>query len=196
MEFRLTYAGRLLAARNDKRVLERSLHVHSLRKHFHAQLKELWAVHPVLVKESEAHVGLVAGAEQRFNSEGFTWLPIITKHNGLICRLDVLMLRHGNPGNVLFDIDNRLKTLFDALKIPLGPRELGEGTSAGKQVPQDSEDPFYVLLENDNLITHVGVTSDRLLEPVLGIPADEAVRLVIDVTVRPYDVHMENLAFT
>jgi hypothetical protein len=196
MEFRLTYAGQLLAARNDKRVLERSLHVHRLRRHFHAQLRELWRVHPVLVKDNEAYMGLAAGHEPIFQSEGFNWKPIVTKGNGLICKLDVLLLRQGNPGNVLYDIDNKLKTLFDALRMPIGPQELGEGTSQGKQLPQSDENPFYVLLENDNLITHVAVTSDRLLEPVPGVPIEEAVRLVLDVTVRPYDVHMDNLAFT
>ena len=114
----------------------------------------------------------------------------------MICKLDILLLRHGNPGNVLFDIDNRLKTLFDALRMPTGPHELGEGTPKGKQTPDPDEDPFYVLLENDNLITHVAVTSDRLLEPVPGTSEDEAVRMVVAVTVRPYDVHMDNLAFT
>jgi hypothetical protein len=196
MEFRLTYAGKLLAARNDKRVSERSLHVHALRRHVHSQLKELWRVHPVLVKDAEAYMGLAPGFEPRFQSEGFTWLPIVTKHNGLICKLEILLLRQGNPGNVLHDIDNKLKTLFDALRIANGPQELGAGTSQGKQTPQADEDPFCVLLEDDNLITHVAVTRDRLLEPVPGVLIDEAVRLVLDVTVRPYDVHMENLEFT
>ena len=49
-----------------------------------------------------------------FKHDGFEWLPIVTGTNGLICKLDILMLRAGAPGDVLHDVDNRLKTLFDA----------------------------------------------------------------------------------
>lgn len=196
MEFRLTYEGKLLATRNDKRVLERSHHIHDIRQVFHKQLKFLWQVHPVLIKSSNAYTGAQPGDEERFEREGFTFLPIATKGLGLICKLDILMLREGNPGNVPYDIDNRIKTLFDALRMPKGPQELGDGTPRGKRGPEDEETPFYVLLEDDNLITHLSVTSDRLLEPVPDVPTDQAVRLFIDVTVRPYDVHMDNLGFS
>jgi hypothetical protein len=96
----------------------------------------------VLIKTADFGSGSPSYLE-RFHREGFTWLPIITKNNGMICKLEVLMLRHGNPGGVLYDIDNRLKTLFDALRIPTGPQELGAGTSKGVQSPDSGEDPFY-----------------------------------------------------
>jgi hypothetical protein len=82
--------------------------------------------------------------------------------------------------------------------MPTGKSELGEGTSRGLQKPEPdgSERPFFVLLEADNLITHLTVESDLLLEPVSGVAAPgTAVRLVLGVTVRPYDVHLENLTF-
>lgn len=196
MEFRLTYAGPLKAHRDDRRLAERSLHTHALRRHFHTQLRHLWATHPVLLKNSDAYVGPAPGTEAVFDREGFRFKPIVTNALGLICRLEVLILREGNPGKVLYDIDNKLKTLFDSLKMPAGADDLGAKSSQGKQVPGDGEDPFYVLLENDNLITHVAVTTDRLLEPVPNAPRDEAVRLVLAVTIRGYDVNMDNLAFT
>ena len=196
MEFRLTYADKLLAHRDDDRLPERSHHVHDIRRVFHKQLKLLWQVHPVLTKSSEAYTGPQPGDEVRFSIEGFTFIPIVTNALSLICKLDVLLLREGNPGQVLFDIDNRLKTLFDALRMPRGPEELGQSTKRGIRKPESDESPFYVLLENDNLITHVSVTSDRLLEPIPNVSKNEAVRLVINVTVRGYDVHMDNLGFT
>jgi hypothetical protein len=188
MEFRLTYAGQLLAHRDSKRLSKRSSHVHAIRKVFHKQLMELWRAHPVLNKRPEF-------TKTHFEVEGFTFLPIATNANGLICKLDLLMLRGGDPGKALSDIDNRLKTLFDALKMPKGAQELGEGTSDGKQVPDATEKPFYVLLEDDSLITHVAVISDGLLESVPDIPPDEAVRLILDVTIRPYGVTMDSLDF-
>jgi hypothetical protein len=48
MEFRLTYAGKLLAHRDDKRLEQRKLHVHDIRREFHKQLAKLWNDHPIL----------------------------------------------------------------------------------------------------------------------------------------------------
>lgn len=196
MEFRLTYAGPLLAHKDTRQWRERTIDIHNMRREFHKQLERLWQIHPVLLKSSDAYTGAQPGAEPVFNSEGFVFKPIVTESLGLICKLEILILKDATPGNVLFDIDNRLKTLFDALRMPIGPDELGAKTAQGIQRPGPGETPFYVLLQDDKLITHLAVTTDRLLEPVPNVPRDQAVRLVIDVTVRPYDVHMDNLAFT
>lgn len=198
MEFRLTYEGELLAHRDDKRLERRSLHVHAIRKRFRAQLKHLWLNHPVLVHSSypmiEGHPA--PEAIKPINRYGFNWLPIVQEKNGLTCTLDVLMLREGQPGRALHDVDNRLKTIFDALRMANGPQELGAGTPEGMQTPED-DGPFYVLLEDDRLITKVSVTTDTILEPVPGIKdQNNAVRLVIGVTVRPYHVHLDNLDFS
>ena len=200
MEFRLTYSGPLKAHRDDKRLTERSLHVHEIRQKFHAQLKKLWTLHPALLPDRGPHVFISEGPElpsmhELFKHDGFEWLPIVTERNGLICKLDILMLRTGAPGDVLHDVDNRLKTLFDALRKAKHPQELGAGPSRGQLSCQPDECPFYVLLEDDRLITHIAVTTDMLLEPVDNCPPDEAVRLFIDVTVRPYHVHLNNQGY-
>ncbi|MBI5677495.1 MAG: hypothetical protein HZC52_03170 [Planctomycetes bacterium] len=49
--------------------------------------------------------------------------------------------------------------MFDALKVPTEPTAIPEGDH-----PKEGEDPFYCLLEDDNLITNVQVETDRLLE--------------------------------
>ncbi len=119
MEFRLTYAGPLLAHQEagKTRLRERSLHVHAIRKVFHKQLKELWSGHPVLaqVQRNDSSVELVYGSgecpplNQIFKRDGFNWLPMVTEANGLICKLEILMLRHGQPGQVIYDVDHRLR---------------------------------------------------------------------------------------
>jgi hypothetical protein len=55
------------------------------------------------------------------------------------------------------DLDNRIKTLLDALKIP-NDKELPSGAK-----PSGTENPFFCLLEDDSLITHIRIITDRLL---------------------------------
>jgi hypothetical protein len=89
------------------------------------------------------------------------------------------------------DIDNRLKTLLDELRIP----EAGENYSARQ--PAADEDPFFCLLEDDKLITRIAVETDDLLQPLKGKssidPADS--RLVITVKIRPYHFTPYNTYF-
>jgi hypothetical protein len=132
---------------------------------------------------------------RQIERDGFKWLPIVTEQSGLICRLEILMLRSGQPGQVLYDVDNRIKTVFDALRMAKGTDELGARTRKGQASPADDEDPFYVLLEDDRLITHIAVTTDALLEPVPHVSQNEAVRLVINVTIRPYKVYLETVGY-
>jgi hypothetical protein len=134
MHFRLVYDGALLAHRHGERLPERSLHVHDIRRKFHAQVKTLWKTHPILQNEEYKKIGVIgAKGIQDFDREGFVWRPIVSEAIGLLCALDILMLRDGRPGRAIHDINNRLKTIFDALRMPKGPDELGHGTSRGKQ---------------------------------------------------------------
>ena len=186
MEFRLTYAGRLLAHKGG-----RSSHIHDVRQMFHPQIKALWAKHPVL-NRGHSVVPAIPDPERDWGAQieehGRLWQPLATKQNGLVCELDIVMLRDGPLGGLRTDMDNRLKTLFDALRIPPS-----DSFPEGGIPPNE---PLYVLLEDDCLITRVAVTSDTLLEEVGGVPrGEDAVRLMIGVVIRPYDVGNENVVF-
>jgi hypothetical protein len=113
---------------------------------------------------------------------GYRFAPLISKAGGFTCSLDILFLRRDNPGDIIKsggDIDNRIKTLFDGLREPDTVTELG-----GFTTPDEGEDPFFCLLEDDNLITKVSVTTDRLLTPLETEAGEHAnhVHLVIHVT--------------
>ena len=105
------------------------------------------------------------GIAANWDEFGFNFLPLVQKEVFLACSLDVLFLRKGGQGNIVIngDIDARLKTLFDALQKPQQRSECG-GAS-----PTEEEKPFFVLLENDNLISEIKVTTEptsRLLGPI------------------------------
>lgn len=171
VEFRLLYQG-ILTANGD--VADKF----AIRRQFHPQLRSLCSEHPMLRSqliawgqlEARQVLGESYTGDQSFkfgvkrladtHLNGFTFMPIARKEWHLRCSLDVLFLRREKPGRVFMrgDIDNRFKTLFDALQMP----RLGQ--DIGGQTPGQDEDPFFVLLEEDDLIADVSLTTDRLLD--------------------------------
>lgn len=173
MNFKLLYRGPLKPNANP-------LHKHLLRQQFHLQLSVLWNSVPFL-----AEIGRVQSSYQNPSTgtkeyrtrieklatehtvKSFRFVPLISKELGLACSLDILFLRREEPGELAKtigdsyggDVDNRFKTLLDALKVP-STGELPPGVG-----PQKNEDPFFCLLEDDSLLTEYCVKSDRLLFP-------------------------------
>jgi hypothetical protein len=98
------------------------------------------------------------------------------------------------PGKIIVaggDIDNRIKVLFDAFRMPQECCEIGNNT------PELDEEPFYVLLQDDKLITKISVTTDRLLTPLRSDENKNDVHLVIGVKVRVVTVSsfLSNIKF-
>jgi hypothetical protein len=123
---------------------------------------------------------------------GYRFVPLICKAEGLACALDILFLRRDNPGDLIIsggDIDNRIKTLFDALRMPQECQEL-TGFS-----PEEGENPFFCLLEDDALITHVSINTDRLLTPLRGENSLSEVHLVIHVKIKIVDWNRAYIEF-
>lgn len=149
MRFTLTYSGDLRANGGIK-------HKHDLRKAFHEQLATLWQQQPLVDyrlwfdgSKSKATVNLNRKIRE------FKFVPLVSPDLHLICKLDIFMLRPGDTGAIITqggDIDNRLKTLFDALRIPNNESELPKGV-----FPEANETPFFCLLEDDVLISAVSV---------------------------------------
>jgi len=158
MEFRLIYRGRLKGNGNANEK-------HRVRQALHPQLAQLWKQSPL-----NDYQDLLPGGKNEHRSpfvrslESFTFVPLVNATAELIAEIDITFLRPEAPGTLVSqggDIDNRIKTLLDALRMPHNPSELPSGVAPG-----DLETPFYCLLEDDSLITHISVTTDRLLEPV------------------------------
>jgi hypothetical protein len=118
---------------------------------------------------------------------GYNFAPLVTERQSPICKIHFLILRADlpGPGHVIEsgDIDNRVKSLFDALRMVRRTEELGSYVTPGP-----GENPFYCLLEDDSLVTHLSVETDRMLEPIKGTSLDaNDARVVITVTIEAYD---------
>jgi hypothetical protein len=112
---------------------------------------------------------------------GGRFIPLVSNLGGFACSLDILFLRRDNPGNMIRsggDIDNRIKVLLDGLRMPENDAELG-----GIPIDSQAENPFFCLLEDDNLITKLSVTTDRLILPCGDSEAVHDVFLDIHVTI-------------
>ena len=83
-----------------------------------------------------------------------------------------------------------MKTIFDALRIPSGKSELG-----GYNTPQNGENPFFCLLEDDSLISHASIETDTLLQPTGNDSDNNDARLVVTVRLSPYQRILGNMGF-
>lgn len=198
MEFHLIYAGDLLKAAG--RASTRAWEKHSIRRYLHDQIKRLWETHPALRFYGSKTVEQPGLQPQKFldalaqtcQQSGIGFIPLVTAPNGLVCSLDVLFLRPDQPGNILNsagDIDNRIKVLIDALRIPR------EAEMRKKEGDEPDPNPMYRLLQDDKLITALKVKTDRLLFPTSSDPNE--VCLVIRVETAnvdpfgsPWELHL------
>lgn len=198
MDFVLRYRGPLPANGSIK-------DKHQIRRAIHAQLKQLCDLEPLLeqAKSDSLPEDVFRGREVQLPRPltvmyffvalgGFRFVPIIHRPHELACALDILFLRREKAGAIIRhggDLDNRLKTLFDALRMP---QEASELTGIA---PDSADERMYCLLEDDALITRVSVSTQRLLEP---LPIGEhlsSVELLIHVTVQSTYPMYANLGF-
>lgn len=179
MEFVLTFDGLLPAAGNAKQK-------HQIRRAIHPQLRQFWATHPGL--EANRYLLDPTAMDSVIHKVGdFNFATLVCDELQLVAAVDVLLLRPGRPGAVLSsraDLDNQLKTLLDALRAPLGGKEL-----PASEAPLPGEDPFFCLLDDDKRVIDLRVRAEQLLEPT-ALPA--SVRALIRVDVRAQSLTQEN----
>lgn len=179
MEFRLFYRGPL-KANGDK------VHKHELRLKFHPQLRRLWDVTPL---KDNYPLFPIEEHMRPYHKVGNTiFVPVVTSALDLVAQLEIVMLRPEEPGSIITkggDLDNRLKTLFDALRKPKDLKELPDHYQ-----PPSEEEVFFCLLEDDALITGVAMTTDRLLE----FSSEDEVILLIHVRIRGAKTTMDNMS--
>lgn len=158
MEFRLFYRGKL---KGNGSVQDK----HEIRTYLHKQLKVLWEQKPLNDYREMLNDNYMTQPPPFLRKvDEYTFVPLVNEKVYLVADINITLLRPEEPGSIVTqsgDIDNRLKTLFDALRIPQNKGEMPNNFT-----PTADEKPFFCLLEDDNLISNLTVTTDRLLEPV------------------------------
>lgn len=215
MRLRLIYSGELKASQQpDLRTGQpkQIVNKHQIRKAFHLQLKRFWEqdsflnsarVHPndygvdtsisdyekIWQPDTNKQVSLNKAVANKHQEYGYKFVPLARKDWKLHCKLQILLLRQDGVNSAVSagDIDNRVKTIIDALTKPAHLNQLPANES-----PVEGEDPFYCLLEDDRLVTSLEIESDSLLDP--NFPNNHA-HVIVSVEIRPHTVNMFNLSF-
>jgi hypothetical protein len=159
MRFMLHYRGPLRSNGSPS-------HKHDLRIAFHSQLKRLWSQPPLVEYKNLITPPAIVGDYYLPRPFGpFVFLPLVTAEMNVVAELSLVLLRPESPGHLITqggDIDNRLKTLFDALTMPRHANSMPPGVA-----PSTEQTPYFCcLLEDDNLVTALTVKTEQMLETV------------------------------
>lgn len=206
MRFTLTYDGELGSDRGPAQKW-------SIRKQISPQLEELWRISPALqdvqrrrwIPESDPYslfeVHHMADDKRAFTQApgkgsidlcapivkgGRQFWPLVRNSLALRCGLKITFMRKEEPGKVYQggDLDNRIKTLFDALSVP-NVDQVVEDDGIG--------DPIHCLIEDDALISGITIETHRLLASPSMSP--HTVHLLIEVDVRVVRPRVYNCLF-
>ena len=165
---------------------------HNIREQLHPQLANMWLNHPALVSSRnliKAGDNDGAGDGKLLSTVGnATFSTLVHPYLHAYAELDILLLRPHAPSVLTAggDIDNQLKTLFDALRRPRDSTELPKDWKQKQEIT-----PLHCLLEDDKLVSRVNVETDRLLEAPLT-NADALV--IIRVTIKAHSATWGNLS--
>jgi len=213
MKFHLVYSGPLSAAGNKPKAAEAAIIRGKLSPQLE-YLWETHHALQILRTEAASpppHSGLIvaAGPQGRLSPRemarsgqfGYTdlipahaiagkaFMPLVRSSLHLNCEIDILFLRQQDPGALVSqggDIDNRVKTLLDALRQPDADVEQKHPTPTAGEA-----DKFvFCLLESDTLVSRLNIDTDRLLFPETTKPNE--VHLVMEISlnvlrVSPYN---------
>jgi hypothetical protein len=200
VELTLRYKGPLAAAGANSRVREK----HEIREELGKQLAAYWEQSKSL-KELFARGQALQVAELqkdqfvvprplkdgtkfwwRWPLSGYNFVPLVTQVQEVHVELRMRLYRK-NQG-IIFeggDLDNRLKTFFDALQVPKDPSQVPKGPESSQ--PSEKWPTIFCLMDDDNLVTTLTIESFKLFTK---IPAEyesmqNYVELDLDVIIHP-----------
>ena len=183
MPFRLFYRGPL---KSNGRLKDK----HEIRLKFHPQLTKLWKQERMnqfisyITKDPSDNDEL----SLLYNVGDRDYACLVSDRLKVYAELDILFLRPSEPGQIITkgDIDNRLKTLLDALQRPQNENESPKNDQLIR-----TPNPCHCVLSEDSLISRISVTTDTLLDAI----NDDEVVLIITVTVIPSKTIWGNMGY-
>ena len=192
MKFTLTYDGEVQTARRHMAIRK-----HARRREFHAQLRRLWQVNSLLsvwhlpIDERQSAPAVDVLVKKFPKIGGYEFVPLISRELSLEAAINFRILRPTEFKGESADPDNIIKILIDSLKMPQNLDDLPSGQ------PQQGETPFFVLLQDDGLLSKITSVSEELLQPITGKHQIERsdTRVLIDVYIRPNFPRDNNLIF-
>ncbi len=167
MKFKLVYTGELKI--NPKK---RSQHLHDIRMALSPQLERLTEISPYNTIKEKMQKRPLKGIRE---IDGAKFFPIIRPELNLVAELDIQILHPELLETPRADIDNRMKTLLDALKRPQSAHELCEGIN--------KDEVIYTLLDDDHLVTKMLINTSHLLYKELNPSPNRDYELLIIITV-------------
>jgi hypothetical protein len=180
MEFTLFYQGELKSNGSIK-------HKQFIRREFHKQLMNIWEQGIFMSFKKQL---IEQDTLKNWKIGNYNFLPLVNGLYSQVAQLNIFILWPDAPGYIVVnkgDIDNRLKTLLDALRVPINIQEIPKNES-----PKEDEDIFYCLLEDDKLITKISISTDRLLYPDVN---HSKVKLFIRVNIKPSRMAFDDIAY-
>jgi len=170
---------------------------HKIRTALHPQIRDFWMSHPALRVPGGPFTARYTEKSLTFwehyseqhkvvsaSDHTHRFAPLITEQDYYGCAVNVLFLRRDIPGVSLIhkgDLDNRLKVLFDSLRMPSCTKEAYDSPQ-----PPD-QNPCFCLLKDDKYIDHVSVTTDRLLAPPAANESEDDVLIILHIIARVVD---------
>ena len=171
MRFPLSYEGPLPASGNTHgKRLAKLPHIWRIRDAIHPQIKAVYDNHPAFASPStsQSRAAMIA-LNRPIVVGGHDFYPLARTAFFLKCELDIEMHVNHQIASLVSnvgDLDNRLKTLLDALRMPHDPQEI-QG-----YMPAIGE--YCCLLENDVLISALKIETFRHTAVPAGIPVQLA----------------------
>ena len=179
MKFKLVYVGEVKI--NPKK---RSQHLQEIRDVLSPQLKRLTQISPYnVIKDKLEKRGK---AIRKVGDAKFC--PLITPDLDLLAELDIQILHPELLETPRADIDNRMKTLLDALKRPQSVHELSDN--------MNKKEVCYTLLDDDHLVTKMTINTSHLLykEETINKNHDYELLIIITVNIKASKGTPDNLA--
>ena len=193
MELTLRYRGRLPSTGSvrDKQALRLALSPQlgdfwgRDRRYHHHDLNALPIARRVKDKiGTDGPIRSMADCQFRYQLGGIDFIPLVTDALQADCALSIRIHRPQDAGSIIYtggDLDNRLKTLFDALRMPRDMTELDPKAPMANPGPDSGR--VFCLLQGDELITKITIDSKRLLGPPVQPNEPNYVEMDIDVTI-------------